>query len=54
MADRGRRDGASEYVAGRDPVSGTVYFAMLGLFALMPVILARVQVRRLPSDGEPG
>lgn len=30
-----------EYVASRDPVSGGVYLAMLALFALMPVILAR-------------
>ena len=31
-----------EYVASRDPVSGTVYLAMLGAFALMPLILGRV------------
>jgi hypothetical protein len=31
-----------EYVASRDPVSGTVYLAMLALFALMPLILARL------------
>ncbi len=31
-----------EYVASRDPVSGTVYLAMLALFALMPLVLARV------------
>jgi hypothetical protein len=30
-----------EYVAGRDPVSGTVYLVMLGLFALMPLFVAR-------------
>jgi hypothetical protein len=35
----------SEYVASRDPVSGSVYLAMLGLFALMPMILARFPAR---------
>ncbi|MGV8804777.1 MAG: hypothetical protein ACWA6Y_07430 [Polaromonas sp.] len=33
------------YIASRDPVSGSVYLAMLGLFALMPLFLARVQRR---------
>ena len=32
-----------EYVAGRDPVSGMVYLAMLALFAVMPFVLARVK-----------
>jgi hypothetical protein len=31
-----------EYVASRDSVSGMVYLAMLGLFAVMPFLLARV------------
>lgn len=30
-----------EYVASRDPVSGTVYLAMLALFAAMPLVLGR-------------
>jgi hypothetical protein len=30
-----------EYLAGRDPVAATVYYALLGLFALMPLIVAR-------------
>jgi hypothetical protein len=30
-----------EYIAARDPVSGSVYVLMLVLFALMPLILAR-------------
>jgi len=30
-----------EYVASRDPVSGMVYLAMLALYALMPLVLAR-------------
>lgn len=30
-----------EYLATRDPVSGTVYYAMLGLFALMPLLIGR-------------
>lgn len=35
-----------EYIASRDPVSGSVYLAMLALFSLMPLILARVQLAR--------
>ena len=31
-----------EYVASRDPVSGIVYLAMLAMFAVMPLVLARV------------
>jgi hypothetical protein len=31
----------SEYLASRDPVSGTVYYAMLGVFAIMPLLMAR-------------
>jgi hypothetical protein len=31
----------SEYVASRDHVSGTVYLLMLGVFALMPLLVAR-------------
>lgn len=30
-----------EYLATRDPVSGTVYYVMLGMFAIMPVLVAR-------------
>jgi hypothetical protein len=30
-----------EYFATRDPVSGTVYYVALGLFAVMPLIVAR-------------
>jgi type IV secretory pathway TrbD component len=29
-----------EYFATRDPVSGTVYYVALGLFALMPLFVA--------------
>ena len=29
-----------DYLAGRDPVAGTVFYAMLGLFA-MPLLVAR-------------
>ena len=32
-----------EYIASRDPVSGSVYLASLVLFALMPLWLLRVQ-----------
>ncbi len=31
----------AEYFASRDPVSGAVYYAMLGVFALMPLFVAR-------------
>jgi hypothetical protein len=34
-----------EYVAGLDPVSGTVYFAMLGVLAMMPLLVARNATR---------
>jgi len=30
-----------EYLASRDPVAGTVYVVMLGVFAIMPVLVAR-------------
>jgi hypothetical protein len=32
----------AQYIASRDPVSGSVYLAMLGLFAVMPLLLARL------------
>lgn len=28
----------SQYLANRDPVSGTVYYVMLGVFAVMPLL----------------
>jgi pimeloyl-ACP methyl ester carboxylesterase len=31
----------SEYLASRDPVSGTAYYVMLGVFAIMPLLVAR-------------
>jgi len=31
----------ADYLAGRDPISGTVYYAMLVVFAAMPLLLAR-------------
>ena len=30
-----------EYLASRDPVAGTVYLVMLGVFAVMPLVVAR-------------
>jgi hypothetical protein len=30
-----------EYFASLDPVSGTVYYALLGIFAVMPLLVAR-------------
>jgi hypothetical protein len=32
----------SEYLASRDPVSGTVYYAMLAVFAAMPLLVGRI------------
>jgi hypothetical protein len=37
-----------EYIGSRDRVSGSVYLAMLVLFCVMPLILARVQLAREP------
>jgi hypothetical protein len=31
----------SEYLASRDPMSGTVYYALLGVLAIMPLLVAR-------------
>jgi hypothetical protein len=31
----------SEYLATRDPVSGTVYYMMLGVFCIMPLLVPR-------------
>lgn len=31
----------NEYLANRDPVSGTVYYVMLGVFAAMPLLVVR-------------
>jgi hypothetical protein len=30
-----------EYLTNQDPLSGTVYYAMLGMFAVMPLLVAR-------------
>jgi hypothetical protein len=30
-----------EYLAARDPVTGTVYYVVLGVFAVMPLLMAR-------------
>ena len=35
-----------EYIANKDPVAGTIFLVMLMLFALMPVILGRLQLAR--------
>jgi hypothetical protein len=31
----------AEYIVSRDPVSGTVYYVMLGMFAIMPLLVTR-------------
>jgi hypothetical protein len=38
-----------QYIASRDFVSGSVYLAMLALFALMPLIMARTRSARASS-----
>ncbi|MBL8415548.1 MAG: hypothetical protein JNM42_14005 [Propionivibrio sp.] len=35
-----------QYVSSRDPVSGTVYLAMLFLFAAMPLVITRLRFGR--------
>jgi hypothetical protein len=42
----------AQYIASRDPVSGSVYLVLLLLFALMPSILARVPSGHRPSSHE--
>ena len=39
----------AEYVANRDPVSSAVYFASLGVFAILPVLLSRTRHRNVVS-----
>lgn len=36
-----RRLSFGEYLKGRDPVSGTLYLVMLGVFAIMPRLISR-------------
>lgn len=36
-----RRISISNYLASSDPVSGTVYYAELGIFAVLPLFMAR-------------
>lgn len=31
----------SDYLVSRDPVSGTIYYVMLGVFTIMPLFVAR-------------
>ena len=35
----------ADYLSSRDPVSGSVYLVMLGLFALMPTIIEKFHDR---------
>src|ERR1700687_6117661 len=41
-----------EYLAGRAPVSGTAYYLMLVLFAVMPLLVARRPDRSQPTNVE--
>jgi hypothetical protein len=36
----------ADYVASRDPVSGSVYLAMLVLLAVMPILVGRADMAR--------
>ena len=38
-----QRQSVADYIAGRDPVSGSVYVLLLLVFALMPALLARLR-----------
>jgi hypothetical protein len=43
----------AQYIAGRDPVAGTVYLAMLALYAVMPLLVSRTRRRRqAPAHGQ--
>jgi hypothetical protein len=42
--------GVQQYLASRDPVSGSVYLGMLVLFAAMPLLLARGRAARDASE----
>jgi len=49
------RTNVGQYFQARDPVSGTVYYLTLVLFALMPLLVkprARLGVRKLIRSGE--
>lgn len=43
---------ARQYIASRDSVAGSVFLAMLGLFALMPLIITRTQPVQSPKGHE--
>lgn len=49
-----RRETLGEYVAGRDPVAGSVYLAMLLLFGALPALLALLEGRRGAASAGPG
>jgi hypothetical protein len=50
-----QKQSLGEYIASRDPVSGTVFLLMLVLFALMPLIIVRVPCGlNHHSSGTPG
>ena len=42
-----------KYIASRDPVAGTVYYVMLVLFAIMPLLLARGAIAGQTSANNP-
>jgi len=42
-----------EYIASRDPLAGTVYYAMVVLFAVMPLLLVRRALAGQTSTNDP-
>ena len=44
-----QKQSLGEYIASRDPVSGTIFLLLLALFALMPLIIAQS-----PNGGDTG
>ena len=38
-----QKQSLGEYIASRDPVSGTIFLLLLALFALMPLIIAQLK-----------
>jgi hypothetical protein len=45
-----QRQTLGQFIASRDPVSGTAYLLMLGVYALMPAILVSVPAGRSPTS----
>lgn len=42
----------AQYVEAFDPVAGTVYFVMLGVFAIMPMLVARRELSEMVESAQ--